>query len=375
MRGLILTLNAGSSSLKYGLFKADAAGLVQIAHGQNSLTPDAPLDENAWVAQMLAWVAQQAPDLPLLAVGHRVVHGGRSYAAPVLVNAEVIAELTTLIPLAPLHQPHNLAAIQTLLSVQPTLPQIACFDTAFHRGHSEVVDHFALPQRYTAAGVQRYGFHGISYEYIASRLPQIAPELASGKVIVAHLGNGSSLCALQTGRSVDSTMGFSTLDGLPMGTRCGSIDAGVLLYLLQHEAMSVATLEHLLYHDSGLLGVSGLSADMRVLAASATAGAKEAIALYVFQIARQIGALSMTLGGLDALIFTAGIGEHSAEVRAAVGERLHWMGLRLNTAANQQHELRISDNDSRISAWVIPTDEEAMIARHSLDLLQQGAST
>jgi acetate kinase len=294
------------------------------------------------------------------------VHGGPDLAEPRLVTAELLATLDRLVPLAPLHEPQSLAAIRAIAKERPELPQVACFDTAFHRGRAAVTRRFALPREYEAAGVERYGFHGLSYEYIAGILPKVAPEIASGKVIVAHLGNGASLCALHDGRSVDTTMSFSALDGVPMGTRCGAIDPGVLIYLMRERGMDAAALEDLLYHRSGLLGVSELSSDMHVLLASKAQGAADAIALFCFRIAREIGALAATLGGVDGLVFTAGIGEHAPEIRRRICERSEWLGVAIDEAANNRGGPRISSDASRVAAFVIPTDEEAMIGSHTL---------
>jgi acetate kinase len=305
----------------------------------------------------------------LLAVAHRVVHGGECFTEPTWVTPKVLQQLEALVPLAPLHQPHNLAAIRAISSLEPDLPQVACFDTAFHAHQSWVAQAYALPKHISQKGVKRYGFHGVSYEYIASVLPQHLGEAAQGRVIVAHLGNGASLCAMKGLRSVASTMGLTALDGLMMGTRCGQIDPGVLLYLMQHEAMSTAQLEALLYKDSGLLGVSGLSSDMRSLEASQAPDAQAAIALYVHSITRELGAMAALLGGLDALVFTAGIGEHSAMVRERVCQQAHWLGLNFEPAANATHQACISAPGSQVSAWVVPTNEEWMIAQHAQDML------
>lgn len=274
-------------------------------------------------------------------------------------------------PLAPLHQPHNLSAVRAIAKLRPSLAQIGCFDTAFHRTVAAVVSRFALPRDLEQAGVQRYGFHGLSYEYIAGRLSDVAPALAGKRVVAAHLGNGASLCALQAGKSVDTTMGFTALDGLPMGTRCGALDPGVLLYLLQERAMDAAGIEDLLYHRSGLLGLSGLSSDMRVLLASADPRAAEAIDVFVFRIARELAALTATLRGLDGIVFTAGIGEHAPEIRRRVCERASWLGVVLDQEANRTNGLLISAPGSRVGVWVIPTNEEAMIARHTLDRIHE----
>ena len=302
------------------------------------------------------------------AVGHRVVHGGTEYAAPVRITPAVMATLAKLIPLAPLHQPHNLAPIQAIADAVPDLPQVACFDTAFHRGQSHVAQSFALPKRFADEGVRRYGFHGLSYEFVASRMREVAPDLAGGRLIIAHLGNGASLCAVRDGRSVASTMGFTALEGLMMGTRCGALDPGVLLYLMEEHKMDARGIEDLLYRRSGLLGVSGISSDMRTLRASTAPDAAEAIALFIYRIVREIGSLAAALGGLDALVFTAGIGENDPATRAEVVAGCGWLGLQLDAAANAAGEGRISAGKAP-SAWVIPTDEERMIARHTAEVL------
>jgi acetate kinase len=319
------------------------------------------------------WLREHFPGEPLLAVGHRVVHGGADYAQPVRVDAAVFAALEKLIPLAPLHQPHNLAAIRALRETLPLVPQIACFDTAFHRTHAQLADVYALPWAYYEAGVRRYGFHGLSYEYIAATLPQIAPAIANGRVIVAHLGSGASLCALQAGKSVDSTMGFSPLDGIPMGTRPGAIDPGVLLYLVGQRNMTPAALEQLLYKESGLLALSGISNDMRQLLESQAPRARLAIDYFVYYVAKAIGALTAVLGGLDALVFTAGIGENSPEIRARIVQACAWLGVTLDVDANQRGGDCISGEGSAVAAWVVPTNEELMIARHAHALVTAGA--
>ncbi len=306
----------------------------------------------------------------MAAAGHRVVHGGERFAAPVLVNQEVLQALQALVPLAPLHQPHNLDAIRALAHVKPGIPQVACFDTAFHRTQPAVAQAFALPQELTEAGIARYGFHGLSYEYIARVLPGIAGETGRGRVVVAHLGNGASMCALQGGRSIATTMSFTALDGLPMGTRSGSLDPGVILYLLSERGMDVAALTDLLYHRSGLLGMSGLSSDMRALLASNASSARAAIDVFVYRIRRELGSLVAALGGLDALVFTAGIGEHAAPIRARVCEQTAWLGIRLDPEANARGGPRISGPDSSVSVWMIPTNEELMIAEHTVALLR-----
>jgi acetate kinase len=386
--GSILVVNAGSSSLKFSLFRVDPSGALQLAAhgeidgvgtqprlrardgaGESLVERDYGVADVAGVPDAIrltgAWLREHFPGEPLLAVGHRVVHGGAEYSQPVRVDDTVFAALEALIPLAPLHQPHNLAAIRAVRAAEPLLPQVACFDTAFHRGHSQLADLYALPWNYYESGVRRYGFHGLSYEYIAAALPHVAPEIARGRVIVAHLGSGASLCALHAGRSVDSTMGFSPLDGVPMGTRPGALDPGVLLHLLNQHGMSGTDLEELLYRHSGLLGLSGVSNDMRVLLASAEPRARLAVDYFVHQVAKQIGALAAVLGGIDGLVFTAGIGEHAPAIRARILRACAWLGVAVDTTANACGGPRISAVDSAVSAWVIPTDEELMIARHT----------
>jgi len=388
--GSILVVNAGSSSLKFSVFRVGRTDALQLAaHGQidgagtrprliahdaagvTLVERDYSVAEVAGVPDAIklagAWLREHFPDEPLRAVGHRVVHGGADYAQPVRVDDSVFAALQRLIPLAPLHQPHNLAAIHAVRTVRPELPQVACFDTAFHRGHPQLADLYALPWNYYESGVRRYGFHGLSYEYIAAALPQVAPEIAAGRVIVAHLGSGASLCALRAGGSVDSTMGFSPLDGIPMGTRPGALDPGVLLHLVNHQGMSGAELEHLLYHESGLLGLSGISNDMRVLLESTEPRARLAVDYFVHHVAKQIGALAAVLGGLDGLVFTAGIGEHAPLIRSRILQACAWLGISLDADANTRGGPRISAADSAVSAWVIPTNEELMIARHTYE--------
>jgi acetate kinase len=301
-----------------------------------------------------------------VAVGHRVVHGGEQFAAPVLVDDPILDQLEKLAPLAPLHQPHNLAPIRVIGRIAPNVAQVACFDTAFHRSQPPVSQIYALPRDLSATGVKRYGFHGLSYDYIASVLPGLVGDAARGRVVVAHLGNGCSMCAMRDGESVATTMGFTALEGLPMGTRSGAIDPGVILYLLTERAMSVADVSDLLYHRSGLLGMSGISNDMRTLLASNAREAADAVDLFVYRITRELGSLAAALGGLDVLVFTAGIGEHAAPVRARVCENAAWLGIRLDAAANLSGDPRISTADSPVSVWVVPTNEELMIARHTL---------
>jgi len=305
----------------------------------------------------------------VLAVGHRVVHGGAKFGAPVVVNDEVLNDLRKLIPLAPLHQPYNLAAIEAVNDRLPGVPQVACFDTGFHRGHQQVTDLVPLPHELYEAGLQRYGFHGISYEYIASVLPEVAPEVAGGRVIVAHLGSGASMCAMKSCKSVDSTLGFTALDGLCMGTRPGSIDPGVVLYLFQNLNLSVKEVETILYKKSGLLGISGISNDMRNLLGNTEASAQLAVYYFVYRAAKEIGALAAVLGGIDGLVFTAGVGENSAEIRQRICAASAWLGIELDADANARKATQISSAKSKVSVWVIPTNEELMIARHTGELL------
>ncbi len=394
MTDAILTLNAGSSSLKFALFEIhETVGLDLSVSGQIEGIETAPhflakdvegevLAERRWqggarlthddfLGELLGWVETHLGAARLVGVGHRIVHGGARFAAPALLDAAVMVELERLSPLAPLHQPHNLNAVRAVARLRPGLRQIGCFDTAFHRTMAPVATRFALPHDLEEAGVRRYGFHGLSYEFIAGRLREVAPDLAGKRVVAAHLGNGASLCAMHAGESVDTTMGFTALDGLPMGTRCGALDPGVLLYLLQEKGMDTAAVEKLLYHRSGLLGVSGLSSDMRILLRSPEPRAAAAIEVFVFRIAREIAALAATLGGLDGIVFTAGIGEHAPKIRRLVCERASWLGVKLDLQANRTGEPRISASDSHVAVWVIPTNEEAMIARHTLEIVRE----
>jgi acetate kinase len=386
----VLALNAGSSSLKFALFDAGKK-MVLLSKGEieeidtapHFVARDgegAPIAETLWsgdppagrenlLDSLLNWTDRHLGNSKLIAVGHRVVHGGRDFTAPVLVTDAVLAALDALTPLAPLHQPNSLEPIRTIRRLRPDLPQIACFDTAFHHTLPAVATRFALPRAYEDEGVRRYGFHGLSYEYIARQLQIVAPHIAGGKVIAAHLGSGASLCAMADGSSVETTMGFTALDGLVMGTRCGTLDAGVVLYLLQQKHLSAEKIEHLLYEKSGLLGVSGLSSDMRVLLASPASQAKEAIALFVYRIVLGIGALAAALRGLDGIVFTAGIGEHAPEIRIAVCKGLRWLGVMLGPGKPPPGTTLISTPESRIEVHVIPTDEEAMIAQHTLEAL------
>lgn len=388
-QGSILVVNAGSSSLKFSLFRIDRTDDLQLAargqiDGVGTLprlnvkdAAGAKLADREYGAAEVpglpdaiklagTWLREQFPGEPLRAVGHRVVHGGADYAHPVLVDDAVFAALEKLTPLAPLHQPHNLAGIAAVRATQPDLPQAACFDTAFHRSHPQLADLYALPWKYYESGVRRYGFHGLSYEYIASVLPHLASGIAGGRVIVAHLGSGASLCAMKAGKSVDSTMGFSPLDGIPMGTRPGLLDPGVLLHFVNQLGLSGAEIEKLLYKESGLKGISGISNDMRVLMESNEPRAKLAVDYFVHHVAKQIGALAAVLGGLDGLVFTAGIGENSPAIRARIVDACAWLGVTLDPAANAAGKPCISTPGSAMSAWVIPTNEELMIARHTL---------
>jgi len=391
MSDAIVVLNAGSSSIKFSLFamrtneleiqlRGQIEGIYTAPHfiardredkiqGEKSWGEGVNLGHAGALDHLVAHVRQALGADRLVAVGHRVVHGGLEYDRPVRVDANVLQALEKFVPLAPLHQPHNLAPIKLLLERAPALPQVACFDTSFHRSNPEIAQMFALPAELHAQGVRRYGFHGLSYEYVASVLPGFDSGAASGRTVVLHLGNGASMCALQAGKSVASTMGFTAVEGLPMGTRCGSVDPGVILYLMDQRGMNARAIEKLIYNQSGLLGVSGISSDMRTLLASEDRRAKLAIDLYVYRIARELGSLSAALGGLDALVFTAGIGEHAAVLRGRVCKDAAWLGVELDSAANAKHGPRISTAASSVSAWVIPTNEELMIARHTRALL------
>ncbi|HWR75578.1 MAG TPA: acetate/propionate family kinase [Thiobacillus sp.] len=382
----LLILNAGSSSLKFAVYRADAAGDLQAGYrgvieeiGRNGRfqvfhAPDADglIDQAVTAAnheqalkQVLDWLETRHPGLAFRAAGHRVVHGGADYIHPVRVDATVLADLEKLIPLSLLHQPHNLAGIRALARLRPNLPQVACFDTAFHHTLPPLARHFALPREFGERGIRRYGFHGLSYEHIASVLPDYLGAAADGRVVVAHLGNGASLCAMRERCSVETSMSFTPLDGIPMASRCGALDPGVLLYLLREEGMSLEQLDDLLHHRSGLLGVSGTSGDVRTLLESSHPHAAEALDLFAYRTSQAIAGHAVALEGIDALVFTAGIGEHAATVRAAICRHLAWLGLALDEDANQRHGPRISQADSPVSAWVIPTNEEKVIARHA----------
>ncbi len=387
MADVILVLNAGSSSIKFSLFlvrqdalefrlRGQIEGLYTAPRFAASDASGASVGTHTWdegtslghdgaIDYLIGFLQRNSEEHRLIAVGHRVVHGGREFSDPTLVTPQVLRRLEKFVPLAPLHQPHNLTPIRVVAERRPELPQVACFDTAFHRTQPELAQAFALPATITERGVRRYGFHGLSYEYIASTLPQLSAQAAAGRVVVAHLGNGASMCAIKAGRSVATTMGFTAVEGLPMGTRCGAVDPGVMLYLMDELKMDARAIEKLIYHQSGLLGVSGVSSDMRALLASDDPRARLAIDLFVYRIGRELGSLAGALGGLDALVFTGGIGEHAAPIRERVCNNAAWLGVEFDAAANAGHGPRISTPVSRVSAWVIPTNEELMIARHT----------
>ena len=380
MTTAVLTLNAGSSSLKVALFPASGdqpmvTGLVdsigptaalKLKNERGEAIAPVPGDMSTHAGAMQTVVAslrRAYPDLDLVAIGHRVVHGGDRHTAPALVDAAELQALDALSPFAPLHQPHNLAGIRAAMESFPGVPQVACFDTAFHRNHPWVNDTFALPRSFYDEGVRRYGFHGLSYDYVSGELARLAPQLAEGRVVIAHLGNGASMCALQDGRSMASTMGFSALDGLPMGTRSGQLDPGVMLYLMDQRGMSAAEISDLLYKRSGLLGLSGLSNDMRRLEAAGTPEATQAIDYFVFRAQREVGAMAAALGGIDALVFCGGIGENSRLIRARICERLDWMGIEIDHQRNAANDRVISSEMARTTVMIIPTNEELVIAR------------
>ncbi|HRO48819.1 MAG TPA: acetate/propionate family kinase [Hyphomicrobium sp.] len=389
MTETILVVNAGSSSIKFQLFGVGAADrLERIIKGQVdgigtrprlfAVKPDRSiLADERWQASEVADIPAALEKLILFlrsqiggslpsAVGHRIVHGGPRYADPTVVNSRVLSELEKLTPLAPLHQPNNLAPIRAVLEALPQLLQVACFDTAFHRNHSPLSDMYAIPQSLYAEGVRRYGFHGLSYEYIARRLHQVAPEISNGRIVVAHLGSGASMCAITGGKSVDSTMGFTALDGLPMGTRPGQLDPGVVLHLLTEKKMTAEAVQEFLYKDCGLKGLSGLSNDVRDLLASSDPQARFALDYFAYRIALFTGMLAAAMGGIDAFVFTAGIGENAPAIREAVIQRLEWLGFSLSSQANKKNAICISRKGSKIPCFVIPTDEELMIATHTL---------
>lgn len=387
----VLVLNAGSSSLKFCVYRRpDDTDWEVAARGQIEGIGAAPRlsakdaqgevlvketlsatvsDGNAAIEALASWLRSKWSGARVLGAGHRVVHGGVRFSQPIVLTRQILADLSELIPLAPLHQPYNLVAIEAVFNRLPDVPQVACFDTGFHSHHSEVANLVPLPRSVRNSGLQRYGFHGLSYEYIASVLPEVAPEIAKGRVIVAHLGSGSSLCALKDGKSIDSSFGFTALDGLCMGTRPGALDPGVVLYLFQNLGLTVKEVESMLYKQSGLLGISGISNDMRDLLSRSEPEASLAVDYFVYRAAKEIGALTAVLGGVDGLVFTAGIGENSPEIRQRICQASKWLGLELDAQANAGAGLRISTPQSKISAWVVPTNEELMIARHMWSLL------
>lgn len=396
MAETILVVNAGSSSIKFQLFaiaqgdqlerhlKGQIEGIgtrprlsARDANGASAVdeswSPDEVRELSDALDRLVVFLRNYVGRLPV-AIGHRVVHGGPDFVDPTTVTGRIIDRLQRLIPLAPLHQPNNLAPMRIVLERQPQLLQVACFDTAFHRGHPEIADRYAIPENLYREGVRRYGFHGLSYEYIAMRLREVAPEIADGRVVAAHLGSGASMCALSAGKSIESTMGFTALDGLPMGTRPGQMDAGIVLYLINEKGMTTKEVEHFLYHDCGLKGLSGISNDVRDLLASSDRRAKLALDYFTYRIALFVGLLAASLGGIDALVFTAGIGENAPAIRHAVSDRLSWLGIELSEMANRKNELRISSKRSRVACYVVPTDEELMIAKHTLGVLRKSTS-
>ncbi len=389
----ILVVNAGSSSIKFQIFEIGSDGEPRrLVKGQMDGIGSRPRlraeanDDSSLINK--EFEPKEIPDVPaamtavgdwlratqslvLVGVGHRVVHGGPVFEKPIVVDQDVLKQLRNYVSLAPLHQPNNLAPIQLMLERRPGVPQVACFDTAFHRSHGALADRFAIPERFYVEGIRRYGFHGLSYEYVAGRLREIAPDVASGRVIIAHLGSGASMCALFSGRSVESTMGFTALDGLPMGTRPGQIDPGVLLYLIMERKMDPAAVQNLLYQDSGLKGLSGISNDVRELETSAEPAAALAIDYFVYRVGLYAGMLAAALGGLDAFVFTAGIGENSATIRARIAKKLEWLGVEFDPVANATKQTLISRADSGIGLYIVPTDEELAIARHTVSLLSK----
>ena len=393
MTETILVVNAGSSSIKFQLFavgvddqlerrfRGQIEGIGTRPHlvakdvsGQTLVDETWPAaevsDVPAALDRVIAFLRGQIGGKLPTAIGHRVVHGGPEYSEPTVVSGRVLERLERFVPLAPLHQPNNLAPIRAVLERQPHLLQVACFDTAFHRSHPEVADRFAIPDELYVEGVRRYGFHGLSYEYIAGRLGEVAPEIAKGRVVVAHLGSGASMCAISGGKSLESTMGFTALDGLPMGTRPGQLDAGIVLYLMTEKGMGAKAIEHFLYNDCGLKGLSGISNDVRDLLASADPRAKLALDCFTYRIALFAGMLAAAMGGIDGFVFTAGIGENAPAIRETIVRRLSWLGLDLAVQANAKNELLISRKRSRVACYVIPTDEELMIAKHTLGVLR-----
>ncbi|MDR2154445.1 MAG: acetate/propionate family kinase [Burkholderiaceae bacterium] len=391
MNDVILTLNAGSSSIKFAAYRVESENLTALATGlvdgiggaatfsvtltggradKRAIAGSGPVDHKAALAAVIGWLNQSQQDCRIAAIGHRVVHGGPDFAKPILIDDLRLAQLRDLTPLAPLHQPHNLAGVDAARHAFPDATQVACFDTAFHRSHPFIADTFALPRQYYDQGIRRYGFHGLSYEFITKRLRTVAPELAAGRVIIAHLGNGASMCALREGKSISSTMGFTALDGLPMGTRCGQLDPGVVLYLITQKGMTPESVSDLLYNDCGLKGMSGLSNDMRVLADSASPRVREALQYFVARIRHELGGLAADLGGVDAIVFTGGIGEHSWSTRQAVLRGMEWLGIQLDDSANERGEQTISTPQSTTRVFVLPTDEERMIAEHTAAIAQ-----
>jgi len=387
----LAVINAGSSSIKFALYGGEAAecllfrGQVEqigvaprlhVVDGKGAVVAEQQwaadgFDHRAATGEIIKTATGLVRGTPVTAVGHRVVHGGMKYSAPVRINPEVIAELSRLAPLAPLHQPHNLAPIQAIAERAPQLPQVACFDTAFHRSQPVLAQLYGLPREFADEGIRRYGFHGLSYEYIISHLRELLPELAELRLVIAHLGNGASLCATHRGCSIATTMGFTAVDGLLMGTRCGALDPGVLIYLMDTYGIDARHLEKLIYRESGLLGVSGISSDMRKLHASREPAAAEAISLFVYRIVREIGSMAAALGGLDGVIFTGGIGENDAAVRAQVGEGCRWLGVDIDEMRNSRGHDEINADSSRVAVWVIPTDEERLVARQTAAMLRQ----
>lgn len=389
----VLVLNAGSSSLKFALFPVEngladspcvsgqveglgASPTFSVRNGDGRKQTEAVATSGELGTQhrdalshLFRWLETNSPAIDIVAAGHRVVHGGDRYSAPIRLDNALLTELDAFVPLAPLHQPHNLRAVRAVAQLMPDIPQIACFDTAFHRTQPAVAQAFALPRALSAEGIKRYGFHGLSYDYVARQLPEILGERARGAVVIAHLGNGASMCALRDGKSVASTMGFTAVEGLVMGTRTGSLDPGVLLYLMDEKGMDAKALTTLLYKESGLLGVSGISQDMRTLLDSEAPEAREAVDLFCYRIARELGSLAAAAGGLDALVFTGGIGEHAAPVREKVAALSGWLGVALDAQANARHAQRIESADSKVAVAVVPTNEERMIARYTVELL------
>ncbi len=389
----VLVINAGSSSLKFALFECDpelaehpvVSGQIDGIGAKPELSAKTangarfrgavPIggsqgeQHRAALDHLFAWLDTQEAGLEIIAAGHRIVHGGERYSAPVRLDEAVLRELDAFVPLAPLHQPHNLRGVRAVATLMPTIPQVGCFDTAFHRSQKPLAQAFALPRAISAEGVKRYGFHGLSYDFVARQLPEVIGERAHGAVVIAHLGNGASMCALRGGRSVASTMGFTAVEGLMMGTRTGSLDPGVLLYLMEQKGMDAKALTNLLYKESGLLGVSGISQDMRTLLASDAPAAREAVDLFCYRIARELGSLAAAAEGLDALVFTGGIGEHAAPVREQVARLSGWLGIEIDPAANAAHATRIDAPGSRVAVAVVPTNEEGMIARYTVELL------